>query len=373
MTVEPTESVEPTDSAAGRADRADPPTVTFTVTHPHDAHLFRHAIAELSAAGYRIYVFAREKEMAVELLKAYDIPHMVLSGDHTSKGGLIKSWLTFEYNLLRQVRALDPDLMVAEVGVATSQVSAILGVDSLVFVDAEHATLQNRLAFPFADRICTSRCFWDEIGSKQVRYDGYQELAYLHPDRFDPDPAVLDEAGLSEDDTFVVLRAVGWNAAHDIGGSGFDGLEAVVSDLESTGAEVVITSEEPLPDHLEPYRVSVASHRMHDLMYYADLYVGESPTMATESAVLGTPAIYVSTIRMGYTEDIEERYGLLFNYSGEDRQMRALSKAKAILTDSDPEEWAEKRRRLLADNRDTTDVIVEQVREMVGDTRGDDS
>lgn len=364
-------TVQPTSSDADGVERPDAPTVVFSVTHPHDAHLFRHAIAELSAAGYEIHVFAREKEIAVDLLRAYDVPHTVLSGDHASKRGLVRSWLTYEYNLLRAVRRVDPDLMVAEVGVATSQVSALLGVKSLVFVDAEHATLQNRLAFPFADRICTSRCFWDDLGTKQVRYDGYQELAYLHPDRFDPDPSVLDEAGLTPEDDFVVLRAVGWNAAHDIGGEGFDGLEAVVRELESTGAKVVVTSEEPLPPELESNRVSVAPERMHDLMSYANLYVGESPTMATESAVLGTPAIYVSTIEMGYTEDIEERYGLIFNFSGDDRQTRALRKAKEILTESDDEEWAEKRRRLLADNRDTTDVILEQVREMVGDDSHD--
>ena len=34
-------------------------------------------------------------------------------------------------------------------------------------------------------------------------------------------------------------------------------------------------------------------------MYYADLFVGESATMASEYAVLGTPAIFVSTSRRG--------------------------------------------------------------------------
>lgn len=340
------------------------PTVAFVVTHPHDVHLFRNAIDELSDSGYRIRVFAREKEITTRLLEAYKIPHEVLGDEHHSKVELAKKWSWFGYRLFREVRRLNPDLMVAEVGAATSLVARLTGTDSLIFMDAEHARLQNSLVYPFATRICTSTAFWTDIGPKQVRYDGYQELAYLHPNRFDPDPSVLAEAGIQEDEKFVILRAVGWNAAHDINAGGFSGLETVIEALEEEGATVVVTSEVSLPDTLEPYQLSVEPHRIHHLLYYADLFVGESATMATESAVLGTPAVYISTLEVGYTAEIARDYGLIFNYSGPDRQQRGIAQARRILDGSCDTDWDARWRQLIDDKQDTTDVILEQVRDM---------
>ena len=340
------------------------PTVLFTMSHPHDVHLFRNAIEELNDEGYRTHVVVRDKEITADLLEKYGIPHVVLASDNTSKADLVRSWSCFGYNLLREARRIQPDLMVAEVGALTAPVAWLLGTDSLVFMDAEHATLQNNLVFPFATRISTSTCFWKEIGPKQVRYEGYQELAYLHPNRFTPDPSVLKDAGLEEDEQFVILRTVGWNAAHDINAGGFSGLEDVIEELESTGATIVITSETPLPDELDSYRLSIEPHRIHDLMYYADLYVGESATMATESAVLGTPAVYISSLQVGYTEEISDVYGLIFPYSGPDRQQYGIARAKEILDGSYDCGWKNRWERLIEDKRDTTEVILEQIHDM---------
>lgn len=342
------------------------PTIVFTMTHPHDVHLFRNAINELSARGCQIHVFVHEKEMTSELLERFQIPHTVLAGNHLSKVELFSSWTRFGVNLLRKTRRIKPDLMVAEVGAAAAPVSWLAGNPSLIFMDAEHARLQNSLVLPFATRICTSTCFWKEIGSKQVRYEGYQELAYLHPDRFEPDPSVLDEAGIGEDERFVILRAVGWNAAHDVNAGGFNGLARVIEALEAEGVTVVVTSERELPADLRSYQLSIEPHRIHDLMYYAELFIGESATMATESAILGTPAIYVSTLEVGYTAEIARDYGLIFNYAGADRQQRGIDQAKAILDGRYQADWEARWQELIADKRDTTDVILEQIQEMTG-------
>ena len=81
--------------------------------------------------------------------------------------------------------------------------------------------------------------------------------------------------------------------------------------------------------------------------------------MAAESAVLGTPAIYVNTLTMGYTNELDERYGLLFNYQDDDRHSLSLDKAVSILEGD--EDWDEHRARLLDDKVDTTDVILRAV------------
>jgi predicted glycosyltransferase len=49
---------------------------------------------------------------------------------------------------------------------------------------------------------------------------------------------------------------------------------------------------------------------MHDLLFYASLFIGEGATMASECAVLGTPAIYINSLNAGYLKEQEEQLSL---------------------------------------------------------------
>lgn len=338
--------------------------IVFSIQHPAHVHLFRNAIKDLEAFGFDVSVFARKKDINIDLLEHYDIPHTVLAGEANSILELCVVEATYEYRLAKAAREIRPSVMVAMGGVGISRPSLVSGAKSLVLTDTEHAKLQNLLAFPFADRILTPDCYKDEIGPKQIRYPGYHELAYLHPNRFEPDESVLDEIDADRSDSLVILRLVSWDAVHDVGDTGFNDIEDVVSKLEETGVRVLITSEAPLPEAVEHCRVSIEPHRIHHLMYYADLYLGESATMATESAVLGTPAVFVSSIKLGYTTELEERYELVSNFHGRNRQADGLERALSILEEYDESAWKHRRDRLLAEKIDTTEFIVSQVTEL---------
>ena len=333
--------------------------VFVTVQHPAHVHFFRHAIDELESAGHDVHVFAREKEMAVELLERFDIDHEVLAGSASGLAELATVQATYEARLLRRAFQLRPDVVTAIGGVAAAHVATLVRARSVVFYDTEHADLIQNLAFPFADAVYTPDCYRRSAGRNQVQYPGYHELAYLHPDRFTPDPEVPRDLGLEPDDRFVVLRLVDWGASHDVGHAGFDDAVDAVARLEDAGAEVLITAEGSLPPELEGHRTTVAPHRMHDLLAYADLFVGEGATMAAESAVLGTPAVYVNSLSMGYTDELDEQYRLLFNFQGEGRHARALSKSVELLEGD--VDWDDRRARLLADKCDTTEVVVRAV------------
>ena len=54
---------------------------------------------------------------------------------------------------------------------------------------------------------------------------------------------------------------------------------------------------------------------VHHLLAYAQILVGESATMASEAAVLGTPAVYIATTGRGYTDDQEARYGIVRSFT----------------------------------------------------------
>ncbi|NUB92752.1 DUF354 domain-containing protein [Haloterrigena sp. SYSU A558-1] len=367
--------------------------VVVTVQHPAHVHFFRNAIGELEDRGYDVRVFAREKDVTEALLEAYGIEYERLAGSAASPLELAKVQATYEYRLLKRVRRLDPDVMLAigEPGVAHA--SAVVDGHSVLFTDTEHATLSNALALPFADLVCTPRAFWDDHGSSHYTYPGYHELAYLHPDRFSPDPSVLAdlepqvEAGLPAatdggaasgaatgaesvgsggstggvgDESLVVLRLISWTAAHDIGREGMAGVERLVADLEREGATVLVSAEGDLPPALADRRIDLPPDRIHDLLAHADLFLGESATMAIESAVLGTPSLYVSDLDAGVLEELETRYGLVRRLERDAEPSRVAATARELLA-IDDSTWRERRRTLLDETIDTTNFVVNTV------------
>ncbi|WP_331235578.1 DUF354 domain-containing protein [Natronorarus salvus] len=338
--------------------------VIVTIQHPAHVHFYRHAIDEFEREGHEVRVLVRENEVAVDLLETYGIEYTVLVGEITSLASLARTQFTYERLIYRHAKRFDPDVLTCIGGVSVAHAAALVGAKSVAFTDTEHATIVNTLTAPFADVICTPECFGYDIGQKQRRYPGYHELAYLHPDRFEPDPGVLADAGFDPEERFVVLRVSSWDSSHDVGQGGFSNVREVVERIEDTGARVVVTSEIPLPAELSDRRMSVAPHRAHDLLAYADCFVGEGATMAAESAVLGTPAVYVNTLSMGYTDELDWKYGLLSNFQGPDRHERGLERAVSILDGSLTADWSARRDRLLGDRIDVTGFVVDTLLEV---------
>jgi predicted glycosyltransferase len=287
--------------------------IIVDIGHPGHVHFFKNFIWSMRNKGHEILITASKKDVTLELLDAYGLEYAVTSKRY--------SGLMLGYELLKrdlQLYAIagkfKPDFIVGINNTIAAHVSMVTKAKSIIFTDTEHAKIANAITFPFSDAICTPSCYRDNIGLKQIRYNGYHELAYLHPNRFTPNPAVLDELGLSEGDRFIIVRFVSWGASHDVGHHGICDKVGLVKALEQYG-RVIITSEGELPLELQPYQMRVSPEKLHDLLYYATLYVGEGATTASECAVLGTHAIYVNTLRLGYIAEEAEKYGLVSDFS----------------------------------------------------------
>jgi predicted glycosyltransferase len=329
--------------------------ILINIGHPAHVHLFKNMINNLENEGHLIKIVTRDKDVTLKLLDAYGFEYEVMSGYYNTITGKMYDFAKTDLKLLKIAIKSKPDILIAVGDPYVAHVGKIIRKPSIVFTDTEHAKLANKLTFPFATVICTPSCFKRDLGKKQVRYNGYHELAYLHPNYFKPDASVLDELGLSKDDKLIILRFVSWGASHDIGDRGFTNKKEVINSLERYG-RVLITSEAKLPPELEKYKITISPEKIHHLLYFADLYVGESATMASESAMLGTPAIFVSTSRRGYTDELESKYGLVYNFSDpKTMQEYALDKAFELLENGNiKREWREKRMKMLSETIDVT-------------------
>lgn len=334
--------------------------ILFDIGHPAHVHLFKNVIFSLKKKGHNVLVTARDKDVTIDLLNGYNIKYKVLTSIGRGKAGLFKEWIVRDYKLFQTARIFNPDLLVGVLNPAIAHVSWLLRKKSIIFNDTEPAFLAQKITYPFADVICTPMVFNKNIGQKQIRYNGYHELAYLHPKYFTPNPSALNDLKLTENDQYIILRFISWRASHDVGQHGINNKKELAKMLEKYG-KVFITSEEELDPELEKYKLKISPEKLHDLLYYATLYIGEGATTASECAVLGTHAIYVNTLRLGYTDEEEEKYGLVYNFSNnEDIEKKVFEKAVDLLNNPNlKQEGKLKREKLIKDKIDVTGFMVQ--------------
>jgi len=288
--------------------------VLIDIGHPAHAHFFRQPIAELRRRKHDILITSRRKEIATDLLDAFGLEHLTLSGEN-GVGGMLGELLLRDFRLSRVVRKWRPDVMAAIGGIFIAHAGAINRVKSLVFYDTENARLQNLLTYPFATRVLVPRCYkaWTPR-ARTIRYPGYHELSYLRPEYFSPNREIALANGVAGDRPTFMVRLVAWKANHDIGERGLttDAVRLIVRRLGKFG-KVMISAEAALPDDLAAHRYSGVPEMIHHVMAHCAGLFGESATMASESAVLGVPAVYAAHTGRGYTDEQEELYGLVRN------------------------------------------------------------
>lgn len=342
--------------------------IFLDITHPADVHFFRHAISHWLEQRHEVQVVARDKDVAHELLDLFRIPFRPLGRAGRGLLGLTLELARRESAIFRLLRDGRCDVACGFGATFLVHAARILGIPTVVFTDAENARIANRLTFPFATVISTPRSYRDDLGTRQRRFNGYKELAYLHPTCFTPDAGVLRHAGLREGEPFVFVRLTAWSSSHDFGQHGLVDRREAFARLGRFG-RVVVSAEGPACRDLgggvtgPAHRFTGPLHKVHHLLAFARLFFGESATMACESAMLGTPAILVSTSRRGFTDELEERYGMVFTYDHpRDGQEQALRKAEALLGDpGTPRLWQDKRASMLSDQENITRYVTDLV------------
>lgn len=333
--------------------------IVVDVNHPGHVHYFKHFIWEMKKKGHEVLVTASEKDITFKLLEKYDLEFENMGSYGTSLVRKLANIPIIDIRYYRLMRSFKPDIFVGFGSIRAAHVSFLLRKPCINFEDTEHSTEQIRLYLPFVTTVCTPSCYTQDLGKKQIRFNGYMELASLHPDRFTPNPAVLTELGLAEDDPFIIVRFVSWQASHDVGQHGIRDKVGLVKALEQYG-RVLITSEGALPPELQPYQIRVSPEKLHDLLYYATLYVGEGGTTASECAVLGTHAIYVNSLGLGYVAEEDEKYHLVSDFSRRDcTDETVLAEARRLLQNPNlRREGKEKGEALVQDKIDVTAFMV---------------
>ncbi len=333
--------------------------ILVALWHPAHVHTFKNVIKKLNKKDHEIRIVAIKKDITLKLLDLYDFDYEIIgkSGSNLNK---IADFLKITYRLWKVSKKFEPDVLLSRGSTIVPNVSRLLNIPYISFIDSEVKFITDY--FSFIDYIITpENCDYHVKSQLTLNLPTYKELAYLHPNEFTPNKSSLEKLGIKIDEKFSLLRFAAYEAWHDVGQYGINQeMKAnLVKNLEEYG-DVYISSEKELADDLKEYQLDIPYDKIHDILYYANLFIGDSQTMTTEAAVLGTPAIrcnsFVGEEDMSNFIELENEYGLIYNYRD---PKKAMKKASELIKDPKlKEKWAEKRNKLLDDKIDLTSFLI---------------
>jgi len=335
--------------------------ILIDIAHPAHVHLIRNTYFELIKRGYRVYVTVKEIPSAIILLEKYQIPYIYLGGKKDSLIG--KALLQFSYNLKIWWLVTTKNINIGfGSSVTLTHISRLTRMQSIFLDDDDDEVepLVVKYAHPYADVVLSPACT-QRASEKVVFYNGYHELAYLHPHRFTPDPTVLPEIGLKVGDIYFILRFNAFKAHHDVGvqGLSIENKRKLITYLEKKG-KVFITTERNIDEEFKKYQLLLSPEKVHSLIYYAGMLIGDSQTMTSEAAILGTPAIRSNSFvgRIEYLEEEEHKYELTYGFLPSNADAM-FDKINQLLSMPDLKEiWQVRRQKMLADMIDVSAFFV---------------
>lgn len=292
-------------------------TFLFYLGHPAHYHNVSVIIELLAKNGYSIVLVARSKDVLFDLLEG--LPYKIIylrPRKGQGKISLITTVLKREFILFRLAKKYKAVMLIGT-DIVITHIGNILGIPSVILNedDAKEVPFLAKFGFKYATAVFSPNCCdLSPYNNKKVGYEGYHELAYLHPNYFTPDKRKVKEL-FNETKRYFILRFAKLTAHHDEGKKGIDSVVAKkLIDKLSPFGKVYITSERKIEPELEEYRINVNPKDIHHAISFADMYIGDSQTMAAESAVLGTPSIRFNDFvgKLGYLEELEHKYKLTF-------------------------------------------------------------
>lgn len=336
----------------------------FELNHPKHYYQFKYIMQMLRNDGHEIKVLARDKDVLLNVLREEGVKYEIFGLHRKNLRDKILGTPQLLLNYWKIVRQWHPDVVVSKASFYGSFIARLIGAKAVIFPDSEVVKVTNRYVVPLASMVITPGTFGLDYGKKHRRIKGLFEDCYLAPSIFTPDTSIVQQYGLKQ--PYAILRFVGWYANHDVNNNGLtlDEKKQLIAAIEPY-MQVYISSEKPLPDDLKHYQLPTPAAAIHSVLSGADLYLGDSQTMAAEAALLGTPAIrsnsFVGPNDMTNFKVLENEYHLLHNV----RDFKdVLPLVTVMAASSHKSEWQQRKEEYFKRIGDTNATITEMLEVM---------
>lgn len=338
--------------------------ILFYLGHPAHFHLFKNVIKKLQSNNHDVSIALKKRDVLIQLVEneGWKYYNLYPKERKDAKLAIASSLLKRDFELLKIVIRNRQNLMVGTSPDIT-HIGKLLNIPSIVVNedDADVVPLFAKMAYPFATSILVpSTCKVGKWKDKATFYEGYHELSYLHPKYFNADKLKVSNLFHPATGKYFLIRFSKLSAHHDTGKTGItDQLaEKLIQKLLPYG-NVFISSEREIPFKLKKHILPVAPSDIHHVLYFADMYIGDSQTMAAEAAVLGTPSLRYNDFvsKIGYLEELEKKYNLTVGVkAGEEETL--FNKIDELLKKNHTKNlWQKNRIAMLRDKIDVADFM----------------
>lgn len=333
--------------------------IFIDIGHPAHVHYFKNFINLMEKNGHEFLIVARDKEITQQLLQSINIKYI-----SRGKGGenifeKIIYALKADFILYRLAKKFKPHFFLSFGSPYCAHISKLSGIKHIAVTDTEHAKLIILAFAPFTDIILTPAFYKKNFGGKQMRFNSFMELSYLIPKYFNPDIQVINNIQGGELKPYAILRFISWNASHDVGSKGLSSSDKMelIKILEKKYI-IYISSESDLPIEFEKYKLIIPPDKLHDLLAFASIYVGEGGTTASECAALGIPNVLINPLAkvVGAHIALKEKYKLQYFF---DSFIDAKETIIEIMSNDAIASDFKKNRKLMLDNTiDFTEFLI---------------
>ena len=337
--------------------------VLIVIGHPAHFHLFKNLIDKLQNNGHRVKIAITEKDLLTKLLEENNYEYVIISARKKNENIIDKAIkiIKSSIKLNRLVDEFKPDVMA---GCLTQMalISRLRRVPSFFIGedDINYTMLQGIITYPFIFKIIAPEL--TKVGFfkyKKIGYCGFQKLTYLHPNCFESNLGIIPE--INNNRPYFLFRLVNLNAYHDknILGLSESILDRIIERLQLIGT-IYISSENSLGEKYHKYKLPIKTSHIHHLIYFADIYIGDSQSMAVEAAMLGTPSIRFNDFagKISVLEELEHKYQLTFGIKPSEPE-KLFQKIEELLATPDLKaEFQKRRQKMLDDKIDVTAFMV---------------
>lgn len=308
--------------------------VLISISHPAWAHQFHNIIKLLKKRGHNVIVLVIKKDKNWEILDEYGIEYKII-GTSTGRGKIDKAFILLTSTIKHLYYGIKykADVYIGRPSPMMAIASFLHRKKNMAYCDTERSVESLWFSKKFSYKILTPKMYRKDLGKVQMRVETFKELFYLHPKYFKPNPKDLRLVGLKEGDKFTFVRFVAWNASHDLGYKGFTNNQKMklIKHLEKYG-RVLVSSEEELPKEFDKYIIKVPHTKLHSIMSFAQLFVGDGLTMAFESSVMGVHSIFASELTSGTNDEMEKVYKLMYSITDRENMLKnTIEKSKELL------------------------------------------
>lgn len=343
----------------------------FFAGHPAQYYMLKNSYNYFKKMGKQVRFVIRDKDILEKLLIEDNQQYYKINTKGKRKGKWLVLLLGFFDIIVQDIRLFKfclfnrPKLMIGT-DYSIAHVGFVLGIPSFVLNEDDFSINKYfcKLAYPFATKIISPNvCDVGKYAHKKIGYNGYQKLAYLHPNYFSPDINVRNKY-FPADEKYVLIRVVNFNAGHDIesvnSGISEELIKEIIAIIQAYGYTVYISGETELSEDLKKYALKIRATDIHHVMCYSGLFIADSQSMIVEASILGVPSIRFNSFvgKISVMNELETVYQLTNGIPVKEPEV-LKAKIREILSDLNyRNDLLVRRDKMLSEKTDLTELLI---------------